>query len=125
MSNCFSFNHFLQMSGFSEALTQRCLSLMFSTLLIIKSSQSTQDWGGGVTNQNVSIKQVFPSTDSSKCRQAAIQACPQILDNDLHLRVKDNVVDVLILQRVPADQRLMIKYVCVCVYPPPPQTVVG
>lgn len=43
---------------------------------------------------------------------AAIQACPQILDSDLNLGVKDNVVAMLVLQQVSADQSLMIKYVC-------------
>lgn len=42
---------------------------------------------------------------------AAIQACPQILDNDLNLRVKDNVVAMLILCGVSTDQRLVAKYV--------------
>jgi len=42
---------------------------------------------------------------------AAIQACPQILDNDLNLRVKDNVVAMLVLCSVSTDQRLVAKYV--------------
>lgn len=42
---------------------------------------------------------------------AAIQACPQILDNDLNLGVKDNVVAMLILCSVSTDQRLVAKYV--------------
>lgn len=42
---------------------------------------------------------------------AAIQACPQILDSDLNLGVKDNVVAMLVLQQVSSDQSLLIKYV--------------